>query len=73
MDRAMLERYLAEAERHVTEGGEHIATQRRIIAELERDSHDTTNARQSLKQFEELQAIHIANRDRLRRELGESV
>jgi len=39
--------------------------------ELERDGHDTVMAKALLVQFEELQAVHIADRDRLRREVGE--
>jgi hypothetical protein len=37
---------------------------------LERQSHDAGEARRLLRQFEELQALHVAGRDRLRRELG---
>lgn len=44
--------------------------QREIVAELERDGHDVSEARKLLVQFEELQAMHVADRDRLIDELA---
>jgi hypothetical protein len=38
---------------------------------LERDGHDTKAARAILDQFEELQAMHLADRARILRELSE--
>lgn len=70
MDKAILQDHLAHADRHVLEGNGHIARQREIVATLEREGHDTVAARALLAQFEELQAMHIADRDRLLRELG---
>ena len=48
------------ASRHVHEGEEHIAKQKALIAELERDGHLELlpAARELLKQFEESQALH---------------
>jgi len=69
MDAEMARDHLAQAERHVAQGERHIARQREIIAELERDGHDTAQARATLAQFEEIQAMHVAERDRLRHEL----
>lgn len=69
MDRATVERRLAQCERHVALGAEHVRSQRELIAKLEKDGHDTTAAAALLLQFEELQALHIADRDRLRQEL----
>jgi hypothetical protein len=63
---------LALAEEQVALGAKHVARQREIIAELERDGHDTTRACASLTEFEELQAMHVAERDRLLRELHEA-
>jgi hypothetical protein len=40
------------------------------VARLERDGHDPSQAMHMLQQFQELQALHIADRDRLRKELG---
>ena len=69
MDRSMIREHLAQAERHVSEGERHVARQREIVATLERDGHDTVAARATLTQFEELQAMHVADRDRLLGEL----
>ena len=67
MNRELLERSLAQAERHVIQGERHVARQRDLVARLERDGHDTSQAIQLLRQFQELQALHIADRDRLRK------
>jgi hypothetical protein len=69
MDRALLRRHLAQTERYITEGERHIADQRDLIVKLERDGHDTVHARRLLIQFEELQALHIAARERLQAQL----
>ncbi len=70
MDRALMEKHLELAEEHVIKGARIVARQRELVQELERDGHNTMKARQTLAQFEELQELHIAERDRLRRELG---
>jgi len=64
--------HLEMAQKHVTEGEQHIARQRRLIAELERDGHDTALALELLREFERSQAAHVAERDRLRAELSNS-
>jgi hypothetical protein len=69
MDREMLERHLALAERHVAEGQPRVDSQRRLVAELERDGHDITEARRMLTAFEETQQLHVEDRDRIRKEL----
>jgi hypothetical protein len=70
IDRQLWEEYLAQAERHVADGEQHVARQRRaIVAELERDGHDASIARELLKIFEETLARHIADRDLIRDEL----
>jgi hypothetical protein len=71
MDREMLKRHLAEAEEHIATGDKNIARQREVIAQLERDGRDTASARTFLHEFEQLQARHIAERERLLRELSE--
>jgi hypothetical protein len=48
-----------------------IARQRDVIAQLERGGRDTASARTFLHEFEQLQARHIAERERLLRELSE--
>ena len=65
----MVERHLAQAEEAVVLGEHHIARQRALIAELEQKSHDTAQAKQLLATFEETQMLHLAGRDRVRREL----
>jgi hypothetical protein len=44
--------------------------QREIVAELKRHGHEWRQAMDLLHQFEEKQAMHVADRDRLRKELG---
>jgi hypothetical protein len=44
IDRKILERHLAQAERHVAVGQEHLIRQRELIAQLERDGHDASEA-----------------------------
>ena len=70
VDRARLERHLLQAERHVLEGESHVARQRAVVAERQRQGLDAREATDQLRQFEELQATHIAERDRLRKDLG---
>jgi hypothetical protein len=41
-----------------------------LVARLEHDGHDTAQAIPLLEQFEEVLAIRVAYRDRLRKELG---
>jgi|EndMetStandDraft_4_1072995.scaffolds.fasta_scaffold1821790_1 hypothetical protein len=69
MDRELLEKSLAEAERRVIEAERHVAKQLEFVARLERDNRDPSQAMHLLQQFEELQAMHTADRDRLRKEL----
>ena len=61
---------LANAERQVSEGQSRIDRQRQIIAELERDGQLSWDTAELLRRLEVLQAIHVAHRDRLRKELG---
>jgi hypothetical protein len=69
MDRQQTKEHLALAEEHVALGATNVARQREIIAKLERDGHDATQARALLAQFEQLQATHVTDRDRLLSEL----
>jgi hypothetical protein len=70
MDRATLEDHLAMAEQHIAQGEQHIMRQRGIVAELERGGHDSTAARQFLVVLEQTQAVHLADRDRVQKELA---
>ncbi len=65
MDRATLEKDLAQADAHIAKGHERIALQHEIIAELDREGHDTVPARELLAAFENTEAMHVANRDRI--------
>jgi hypothetical protein len=69
-DRDTLEQRLAQAEGYMAMSKGHIAGQRRFAAGLLRDGHDASQALALLVRFEELQKLHIADRDRLRGELG---
>jgi len=62
--------HLEEAERHIAQGQRHIAGQKLLIAGLEEDGHDTTQARRPLDNFHATQAQHVAYRDRILEELG---
>ena len=70
MNRAMLEDYLAATERLLAEVERHVGYQRELVAQLEYDGHDTAQATQLLKEFEEVLAVHIAERNRVRYALG---
>jgi hypothetical protein len=70
-DRNTLKQQLAQAEGHITMSKVHVASQRGFVAGLVRDGHDASQAQALLLRFEELQQLHIADRDRLRGELGE--
>jgi hypothetical protein len=71
MDRNMLRRRLAVAEAHLAGVERSLARQRNLIEELESGGHDSEEARRLLRIFEQLQAAHIADRDRLGGELSE--
>ena len=70
MRNEMALKHLKLAERHVAEGRRHIERQRRLIVEMERGGHDTTTASELLRIFEQIQAGHEADRDRILAELG---
>ena len=71
-DRAMTLNHLEQARRRVAKGERHIALQREIVAEKERDGHDTSTSKQLLDQFEQIYAMYVAERDRLEKELVEA-
>jgi len=70
MDRALWQRNLKAVERDVAAGQWHLARQKEIIVELARLGADTTVARYFFAQFQSMQALHIAHRNRLRKELA---
>jgi hypothetical protein len=61
---------LARAEGRVAEAERLLAHQRVIVAQLERDAHDADHALALLKTFEQTYASLVAERDRLRDQLG---
>jgi hypothetical protein len=67
----MAENDLEMAERHVLEGERHIAQQQRLLALLEQNNRGKSEsakvARDVLATFEMSQALHVADRDRLKR------
>jgi hypothetical protein len=70
MDQKILEEHLAQAERHVFLGRSAIVRQRGIIYRLERDGHYAGEAKRLLATFEELQNMHVTDRNRLLKELA---
>jgi hypothetical protein len=70
MDRALLLRLLARAEHMIALGKERIDKQYRIIAELESEGHDTTDAMQLLKEFVDDQELREQEHDSLASKLA---
>jgi|GEM_PF-5230265 len=66
----MLERHLALAERHVALGEGHLTRQRQVIVQLKQAGQDATGAIKLLRNLEEAQELHIADRDRLKEQLA---
>ena len=71
MDRNIILDHLAMVRRHVARGEQIVARQREIIARLERAGCDTSDAERLLLQFEELQSLHVEDRERLEKKLSE--
>ena len=69
MDRDVMRRHLDEAERHVAEGNRHLCEQEARTAALDRDGHDTTEARRLLRNFRATQIQHIAHRNHILEQL----
>jgi hypothetical protein len=70
MDRDTLKRHLTKVEEQVAIIAQNVARQRELVAGLERDSQDASQANKMLEQFLEQQALHIADRDRLIKKLS---
>jgi hypothetical protein len=67
----MLEEYYLQTQEHVALGAQHLARQREIVAELQKEGCPTKEARELLSVFSDLQDAHIAHRDRLKQELAD--
>jgi hypothetical protein len=72
MDRAALQQRLARTVERIASGQRHIAQQREIIAELERNGRPADYARYLLAGLELLQAAHQNSRDQLLKELSKN-
>jgi hypothetical protein len=75
MDRQMFHMFidhLEVAEKHVSQGRVYIERQRRLVTDLARAGHKTGRSVALLALLEQIQAMHIEDRDRLLRELRES-
>jgi hypothetical protein len=71
MERAEVRERLELAEQQVSDGERQVGRLRGMIAEIGRQPHDAQPVLNLLHQFQQALASHIANRDRLRRELGD--
>jgi hypothetical protein len=71
MARANLKHLVEDAEMRVQRGQRNIDRQGEVVSALERDNWDTTIAKALLKIFEKANEIHVADRDRIIKELKE--
>ena len=70
LPRPVLEEHLRQARKHVADGERHLTRQREIVADYERLGLDVAEAEWLLLQFEELQVMYVADRDRLEKQLA---
>jgi hypothetical protein len=70
MNREKLRERLDQAERNIADARRHVGRLRELVAELQRSGSDLRLATNLLHQFEHRLATYIAERDRLRKELG---
>jgi hypothetical protein len=66
MDRNLIMEHLSLAERHVSESTARVERQRELVKQVQQDGHDIDQALKLLSQFEELLAMQIQDRDRMR-------
>ena len=71
VDRELARQHLKLANRHLAEGQARVEAQIALVARLERDGHDTFQAKKLLEQFEQTLALQMQSRDRILQELGE--
>jgi hypothetical protein len=69
-DRSLLLRHLARVEQRIAESEKIIARQKAIAAQQEAARLEARTSRELLAQFQQLLELQVADRDRLRRELG---
>lgn len=70
MERSDLEKRLKLANAHVELGRHHVERQAQIVADFERNGHDTGGARGLLSEFQDSLSMHVRDRDRLLRQLA---
>jgi len=70
MSEEMLDSPLLRTEALVDQADRRVVKQRRLVARLEREGQDSLAARTLLAQLEERRNLHLAERDRLLKELG---
>jgi len=70
MDRATLREHLNQARRHAALGKHHLARQEALVAELDRNGHDTTAAMGVLATMRRTQELHELDIERLLSELA---
>ena len=66
MDRGLLFKLLDQAEQRVSQGDAHVREQRRRIRGLQHKGLDTAESVALLALFEDMLAMHVADRDRLK-------
>jgi hypothetical protein len=71
MDRATLERHLAQAEVHIAAAQDHVRRQEEIVADLERLGRDSVMARQTLGVFRRSLELYLVDRARIQQMLDE--
>lgn len=67
--RALLLEHLEVASQHVADGEQHIRRQEILTADLVRAGHDTKPAESFLQELKAAQRVHLASRERVKREL----
>jgi len=70
MDRGILLQHLALVEEHIQMGARSIERQQEVIDKLVAHGHDTVEARRMLKNFQDTQAMHFADLERITKELS---
>lgn len=71
IDRSLLLAQLLTTEKHISATARNLLRQQSIIQELRRRGDDTRYAQSLLQRLQEVQAMRIADRDRMRAELGD--
>lgn len=72
MHRVLLMDHLEQAKRHVEQGARLVAESRARLAHMRSLGLDAGLHEESLAQMEEIQRLHVAERDRLRAELAKA-